>query len=179
MNTVVKDSDGNLLVNFAFGEDSTGILAALGLNCFFSGDDANSLALSTDLANDYTKISAGRVNGGHEVNEGDNTIANAIGTLATKNVTINTFWRTTTQSIPEYYAGLVSTVGSDKVHTESNKAYHTTLAQSMLERKESVTGVNLDEEMTNLVKYQSAYKAAAKLITTADEMLGILIGLKQ
>ena len=166
-------------ISFAFGEDTTGILAALGLNSFFSGDDASSFALSTDLSNDYTRISAGRVNGGYEVNEGDNTIANAIGALATKNVTINTFWRTTSQSIPEYYAGLVATVGSDKVHTETNKAYHATLAQSMLERKESVTGVNLDEEMANLVKYQASYKAAAKLITTADEMLGVLIGLKQ
>ncbi|MCR5814733.1 MAG: flagellar hook-associated protein FlgK [Desulfovibrio sp.] len=179
MHDEAKDPNGKLLWNFAFGEDTTGLLAALGLNCFFSGNDANSLALSSDIANDYTKISAGRVNGGYEVNEGDNTIANAIGGLDTKDVTINTFWKTTIQTIPEYYAGLVSVVGSDKVHTETNKAYHTTLAQSMLERKESVSGVNLDEEMTNLVKYQSAYKAAAKLITTADEMLGILIGLKQ
>ena len=178
--------DGKLLIRsednsmtFAFGEDTTGLWAALGINSFFSGDSAHSLALSTDIANDYTKVNAGRVNGGFEINEGDNTIANAIGALQTKDVTINTFWRTVRQSLPEYYNGLISTVGSDKLHAETNKAYHSTLTNATFERKESVSGINLDEEMTNLVKYQSAYKAAAKLITTADEMLGVLIGLKQ
>ena len=43
----------------------------------------------------------------------------------------------------------------------------------------SVSGVNLDEELTNLIKYQSSYVAAAKLITTADQMLETLLGLKQ
>ena len=43
----------------------------------------------------------------------------------------------------------------------------------------SVTGVNLDEEMANLIKYQHSYTAAAKLITTADQMLQTLLGLKE
>ena len=43
----------------------------------------------------------------------------------------------------------------------------------------SVSGVNLDEELANLIKYQSSYTAAAKLITTADQMLETLLGLKQ
>ncbi len=46
-------------------------------------------------------------------------------------------------------------------------------------RQDAVAGVNLDEEMTSLVKYQHSYKAAAKLITTADEMFQTLLGLKQ
>lgn len=166
-------------ISFAFGEDTTGLLAALGINSFFSGDSSVSLALSTDIARDYTKVNAGRVNGEYEVNTGDNTIATAIGTLAEKSVTVNTFWKTVKQTLPEYYAGLVSQVGSDKLHSETNETYHKTLTDALYERKQSLSGVNLDEEMTNLVKYQSAYKAAAKLITTADEMLGVLLGLKQ
>ena len=187
---VTYDTDGNPVysesgtdsstnIAFAFGEDTSGLLAALGLNNFFAGTDASSIELGIDIAKDYTKISAGRVNGQYEVNVGDNTIATAIGALSTKDVTVNTFWRTVSQTLPEYYAGHVSTVGSDKLHAETNKAYHTALTDDLLVRKESVSGVNLDEEMTNLVKYQSAYKAAAKLITTADEMMGVLLGLKQ
>lgn len=175
----VKVSDAAKGITFAFGEDSSGLIAALGLNSFFAGDNASTIGLSSDIGSDYTKINAGRVNGGYEVNEGDNTIAAAIGDLATKRVRINTFWKTVDQNLPDYYASLVSTVGSDKLHSESNRTYHTTLAAATLEQKEALTGVNLDEEMTNLVKYQSAYTAAAKLITTADEMLGVLIGLKQ
>jgi flagellar hook-associated protein 1 len=43
--------------------------------------------------------------------------------------------------------------------------------------REEVSGVSLDEEMVNLIKYQHAYNAAAKLITTTDEMMQTLIGL--
>ena len=39
--------------------------------------------------------------------------------------------------------------------------------------------MNLDEEMANLIKYQHSYTAAAKLITTADQMLQTLLGLKE
>ena len=178
-NKVALTVASGLNISFAFGEDTTGLLAALGLNTFFQGDSAATLALSTDLASDNTKISAGRVNGQYEVNEGDNTIATAIGALNTKDVEINTFWKQSTQSLPEYYAALVAIVGSDKLHSETNESYHRTLTEALYERKEGVSGVNLDEEMTNLVKYQSAYKAAAKLITTADEMIEVLLGLKQ
>jgi flagellar hook-associated protein 1 FlgK len=37
--------------------------------------------------------------------------------------------------------------------------------------RESVSGVSLDEEMINLIKFQNAYSAAAKLVSTADEMI--------
>ena len=44
--------------------------------------------------------------------------------------------------------------------------------------RNSISGVSLDEEMTNLIKYQHAYQAAAKLITISDEMLDTLISLR-
>ena len=54
-----------------------------------------------------------------------------------------------------------------------------TMAGDLRNQQDSNAGVSLDEEMTNLVKFQNSYKAAAKLITTADEMLQTVIGLKQ
>ena len=43
--------------------------------------------------------------------------------------------------------------------------------------RESISGVSLDEEMVNLIKFQHAYNAAAKLIATTDELLGSLINM--
>ena len=41
--------------------------------------------------------------------------------------------------------------------------------------RESVAGVNIDEEMTNMLSYQHAYSAAGRLVTASDEMLDVLI----
>ncbi len=180
--------DGKLLlavnpssdIAFTFGTDTTGLMAALGLNTFFSGSSAETLALNSDVRNNCELISAGHVDGGNEINEGDNAIANAIGALSEKNVTITTFWKTVKdQSLSEYYANLVTTVGSDKRHSATNAEYHKALSDDLNERLQSVEGVNLDEELSNLIKYQHSYTAAAKLITTADQMLQTLLGLKQ
>jgi flagellar hook-associated protein 1 len=43
----------------------------------------------------------------------------------------------------------------------------------------SVSKVSIDEEMTNLIKYQTSYGAAAKVITTVDQMMQTLLGIKQ
>ena len=111
---------------------------------------------------------------------GDNATAEAIGKLASKNVTISTLWKTVdNQSISQYYANLVTTVGSDRRLSRTNAEYHTALTNDLAERTASVSGVNMDEEMSNLIKYQHSYTAAAKLITTADQMLQTLLGLKQ
>ena len=83
------------------------------------------------------------------------------------------------QTISEFYANLVSEVGSERRLSKTNKEYHGTLTQDVFERSQSVSGVSLDEELTNLIKYQHSYTAAAKLITTADQMLQTLLGIKQ
>ena len=50
-----------------------------------------------------------------------------------------------------------------------------TLADQARARRDSVTGVNTDEEMTNLMQAQQAYAAAAKIVTTVDEMMKTLV----
>ena len=194
----LKDADGNQLLNvtiqdgklniasnnpnqqFAMGEDSSGLMAALGLNTFFSGDAAGSLAVNGMLHQNPAWVASGQVNGDHEVNPGDPITAQGIGALANKDVVISTVWKTVdNQTISEFYANLVANVGSDRRLSKTNSEYHATLTQDLYERTQSVSGVNLDEELTNLIKYQHSYTAAAKLVTTADQMLQTLLGIKQ
>jgi len=49
----------------------------------------------------------------------------------------------------------------------------------LLRQRDSVSGVSLDEEMTDLIKFQRAFEASAKLITTIDEMLQTVVDLKR
>lgn len=167
-------------VTFGMGADSTGLMAALGINTFFSGDNADNLAVNSQMHSNTNLIASGQVNGQHQVNVGDNATATAIGKLADKKITISTLWKTVNnQSISEYYANLVTTVGADRRLSKTNSEYHSALTDDLAERTASVSGVNMDEEMSNLIKFQHSYTAAAKLITTADQMLQTLLGLKQ
>lgn len=178
--------DGKLLLTakngmeFAMGMDSTGLMAALGINTFFAGSSASDIAVNSQVHGNTQLIASGQVNGQYQINAGDNATATALGQLASKPVTISTLWKTVNnQSISEYYANLVSTVGADRRLTKTNTEYHGALTNDLFERVSSVSGVNMDEEMSNLIKFQHSYTAAAKLITTADEMLQTLLGLKQ
>jgi flagellar hook-associated protein 1 FlgK len=111
---------------------------------------------------------------------GDNDTAKAISSLMTKKVYISTMWQKgNNQSLNEYYNSLVAKVGADTLASKSQASYSKALNDDLEERQSAVAGVNLDEEMTNLIKFQHSYTAAAKLITTADQMLQTVLGLKQ
>ena len=49
------------------------------------------------------------------------------------------------------------------------------LVDSLTNRRESVSGVSLDEEMTNLIRFQKGYSAAARALTTIDDAIELLI----
>ena len=177
---LVIASAGGSNLQFALGTDSTGMMAALGINTFFTGSDARTIAVNSQLHSNVNYIAAGQVNGQQQINKGDNSNATAIGKLADTNVTISTVWKTTTnQTMSQYYASLVTTVGADTRLAKTNSEYHKTLTDDLNTQVSSASGVNLDEEMANLIKFQHSYTAAAKLITTADQMLQTLLGLKQ
>ena len=164
---------------FAFGTDTTGVVAALGLNTFFDGSNSRDLAVNTKITTDQSNLATGHVNGAGEANQGDATTAKAIADLRSTLVEINTVrGGSVNQSVVKYYDSLVATVGSDTASVKFSYEYKKTLANDLDDRQQSISGVNLDEEMAALIKYQHAYTAAAKLITTADQMLQTLLSLK-
>ena len=166
-------------VNFKMGADSTGLMAALGLNTFFQGDGSSDISLNPLLLKNPQYVNAHSVDGMSEGNEGDGIIAARIAQLATKEVTVSTMWENSTGSMTNYYSSLVGLVGSETQTAMFNESYNTSLAEDLDTQSASISGVNLDEEMTNLIKFQHSYTAAAKLITTADQMLETILGLKQ
>jgi flagellar hook-associated protein 1 len=163
----------------AFGHDSTGLLAALGLNTFFQGSSASDLAVNAALHGNIGLVASGQVNGANEINRGDNATALALARLRTESVTAGTsFEGATRRTLSELYASLVSNVGADTAMVKFNHSYNRSLAADLNARQEAVTGVNLDEEMSNLIKFQHSYQAAAKLIIAAERMLDTLLAMK-
>ena len=164
---------------FAFGTDTTGITAALGINTFFQGDSTASLSLNDKVTSDLDYLCTGHVNGGGEGNDGDNITAQLMAELRDTEIQLNTARQgNTTQTLLEYYNGLVGRVGTDTSTAKFNFQFNKALADDLNERQQEVAGVNIDEEMSNLIKFQHSYTAAAKLITTADQMLQTLLSLK-
>jgi flagellar hook-associated protein 1 FlgK len=75
----------------------------------------------------------------------------------------------------DFYNSLISKLGTQ---TSEARQEHTTQTDLMLElenMRQSVMGVNLDEEMANMVQFQHAYNASARLIQTMSELLDTVI----
>lgn len=80
-------------------------------------------------------------------------------------------------TISSYYQGIVTGLGQKVAVARSGVEAHETLANQAVVRRESVSGVSTDEEMIRLIQSQTAYQAAARVITTVDEMLQTLLNI--
>ncbi|MQA34561.1 flagellar hook-associated protein FlgK [Modestobacter roseus] len=73
------------------------------------------------------------------------------------------------------YRQLIVQLGVDASVATGNLKTQTVVASQVEASREAVSGVNLDEEMTNMLRFQHGYSAAARMITTIDETLDVLI----
>ncbi len=73
------------------------------------------------------------------------------------------------------YAGLVERVGSDVRSAQDEQTNVQTTVTAISNQRQSVSGVSLDEEMTNLMSFQRGYQASARTLTAMDAMLETLI----
>jgi flagellar hook-associated protein 1 len=73
------------------------------------------------------------------------------------------------------YASLIAQVGSDVQSAKSNEANAQAVVTAVGDQRDAVSGVSLDEEMTNLITFQRGYESSARALTSMDEMLETLI----
>jgi flagellar hook-associated protein 1 FlgK len=127
------------------------------------GMSAAGIQVNSDIVNDTNLIAAASDPGDKP---GDNRNAIAIANLQ-EALTMSGG----TATFGSYYASLVSDVGHAVVQADSYHGHQSQMVTQLENYRESISGVSIDEEMVNLIKFQNAYQAAAKLISTADEML--------
>ncbi len=100
---------------------------------------------------------------------GDNQIANAINALSDE-LTMNG-GSTTFQ---DYFSSMVSKVGSEAKNAELAYTHAEAVNSQLYNVRESISGVAIEEEMANLIRFQQAYQAAARMINAASQMIEVL-----
>jgi flagellar hook-associated protein 1 FlgK len=73
---------------------------------------------------------------------------------------------------------MVGSIGIASASVSRGRSFSELMVNELSNIRDSVSAVSLDEEMTNLIAYQHAYAAAAKLISVSDEMLNTLLEVK-
>lgn len=167
-------SDGKLTISgdsadreFAFGGDTSGVLAALGLNTFFSGSTAGELGVSEVLREDPAKFAASRGGIAADTENAEELAAFLDRPIQSRNGL----------SLAALYDGLMgeTTQASSltQAAAEGARVFETTLRGQKL----AISGVNLDEEAVRMIGLQRSFQASARYIAALDELLEIVVNL--
>ncbi|WP_239615866.1 flagellar hook-associated protein FlgK [Cohnella mopanensis] len=143
---------------------------------------AESLRLSADIASDPMQIATSmrveNIDGSDETVKGNNTLANFMAGL--KGTSIKFTLTSTGNGIAEgtidaFYASMLGQLGVQSQAATRLATNQQDIVTQVDSRRQSTSGVSLDEEMSDLIKYQHAYSAAARFMTTVDETLDKII----
>jgi flagellar hook-associated protein 1 FlgK len=126
---------------------------------------ARLIALSSDVSTSARKIAASTLSTGN-----DNQAAIQMGNLLHDPVF-------TGGTITDQYQSIVFGIGTDVANAESSRREHDALAAQLLNRRQSMSGVSIDEESVQILQFQRAYEASARLIRTVDELLQVALGI--
>jgi flagellar hook-associated protein 1 FlgK len=131
---------------------------------------AENLSLNADIDHDAGRIAAAL----DAESPGDNRVAHAIARLQTTQIL-----KDGTATVDDFYNGMV---GEFAVITKKNTMvleHQKNIVDQLKNVRESISGVSLDEETTDMVKFQKAFDASARLIKVADEMFDTVLNLKR
>lgn len=189
--TATTDSSANPVISFAATNSTYKIvlsnanesatndpLATLGMNNFFTGTSAGDIAVRSDIAADNSLIATARMrtsDGG--VSSLDNQNILALAGLADAQTTFAASGNLGAQT--DSLAGYAVRISADLAQTSASSQNNESFSQSMLSEVQgqiaSFTEVNMDEELAQMLVYQSAFQASARLIGTIDELLQTLM----
>lgn len=162
---VLKDESYDSGSNFA---------GAFGLHRFFDGDDAQSIRLNSELTDNPTLISAST-----SATNGDSSLALEMVQHQFENYDFEIGedkFNTTTYGMFDIIA---TEVGTATNHAITKAETVSTQFNAAELQYFGTSKVSIDEEMANLIRYQTSYSASAKIITTIDQMMQTLLGIKQ
>lgn len=148
--------------------DTTDFLVAAGINSLFVGSNAEDMAMRADIEADPTRIASSMT-----ASAGDNTLL-----LELLNVEDNGVTDLSGSSLGQFYGNIVGSLGFQVATTQSALGANEALINSLEQRRDQISGVSIDEEMVDLLKFEQAFAAAAQYITVinqlGDELLNLI-----
>lgn len=162
----------------SFGEDSSHLFAALGMNTFFAGTSAKNMEVHERVREDAAAINAGVVNNAGSVAVESNDTARSIGALKEASFSFSTPGEATkTVSAREYYSTLSAQAKDDATKALYKTQFNEALLLDLSRQNATIHGSNLDADISEMTRFQHSYKAAAKLITSAEDMMQVIAGM--
>jgi len=159
-------TDSNDL-EFAFAHDTSGVVAALGMNTFFSGEGAQDIGINQAVVSDPSKLAFSQNGVGHDTHQGEQLANMATTSLASR----------AGASLAQVYEQWIGQTAQESALAtavaDGFRAFKDTLEGDHL----ALSGVSLDEEAVNMMTYQRTFQAAAKVISTVNELLDVLVNL--
>ncbi len=151
----------------SFSDDSSGALAALGINTFFTGSNGGDIDVNQIVVGDPNLLAVGA---GHV--PGSNGTALAIADL--QNTQLDDLGG---QSLRDLWHNATNALAIKTAAANSGVASAQLVRQSLEAQVQVVSGVSLDEEALNLLTFQHQFQAAARFISVIDEALQTLMSL--
>lgn len=153
--------------DFAFADDTSGVLATLGINTFFTGTDARSINVSDALKEDPSKFAASRTGIGADTDNAVDLADFADRKLDSRNG----------DSIRILYMRMTSETAQGSAISQAEADGNRIFEETLRGQKLATSGVNIDEEAVEMIAVQQAFTASARLITVLSEMMEMLVNL--
>jgi flagellar hook-associated protein 1 FlgK len=153
--------------DFAFAEDTSGVLATLGVSTFFTGTDALSMNVSDALKEDPSKFAASRNGIGADT---DNAID--LADLADRRISSRNG-----DTIRILYTRMVSETAQGSAIAQSEAEGNRVFEETLRGQKLATSGVSIDEEAVEMIAVQQSFSAAARYISVLGEMMDLLVSL--
>lgn len=135
-------------------------------NPLFNGTNAASITVNPVIGSNPDKLAT---------SAGANTPGDSSKALEVANLQLQRLMAGSTQSFDEFYGNLVTVLGADVAQSKVNVDGAALVSSHVDQSRQSVSGVNIDEEVMNMTLSQHAYDASARVITVIDSMLDTLI----
>lgn len=169
--SVTSDNRLSVSVNgsdyeISFGEDTSGILAVLGINTFFTGSSAQDIAINQKLQGNPANLAVSQSG-----SSADNTNALAMATLSNKKL------GSTGNSLSQQWEQQVQTLAIKLNQAMQKLDASIIVRENLTAQQQSYSGVNIDEETINLLAFQRAYQGSARFLGVVDEMMQTLLQL--